>query len=74
MITIYTTPVCASCVAVKKYLTSKNVKYKEVDISNDAVLQQKIIQLTGMASVPVTMRGLDFVVGFSVQKLAKLIA
>lgn len=74
MITVYTTKTCSYCPMVKKYLTLKNVEYKEVDVTEDTALRQELFDKTGMMSVPVTRKDDNFVVGFQPALLAQLIA
>ncbi len=54
-ITIYTTNTCAYCVMVKKYLTNKGHSYKEVNLDEKPEERQKIIELSGQMTVPVTV-------------------
>jgi glutaredoxin len=54
-ITIYTTNTCAYCVMVKKYLTSKGHAYQEVNLDEKPEERQKIIELSGQMTVPVTV-------------------
>lgn len=74
MITVYTTKTCAYCTMVKKYLTAKKLNYQEVDVSDDNTIRDKLEKLTGMTSVPVTMKDDAFVVGFQPSLLAKFAA
>ena len=46
-IEIYTTNVCPFCVKAKSLLKKKNIKFSEIDVSNDEVLREK---MTGMAN------------------------
>ncbi len=41
---VYTTPYCPYCVAAKKMLGKKNVKYTEYDVSGDAALRDKMME------------------------------
>lgn len=72
MITVYTTQTCANCKMVKKYLSAKNVEYREVDVSEDGETRANLLNITGFSAVPVVMRGDDYVVGFQPSLLAKL--
>lgn len=74
MLTVYTTKTCAYCPMVKKYLTMKNVQYKEVDVTEDVNVRQELQDKTGMFTVPVTSYGSDFVVGWNPAKLSELLA
>lgn len=81
-VTIYTTNNCASCAMVKKYLASKNQDYEEVNLDERPELRQKIIELSGQMSVPVTVitdtdndkSQPEIAVGWNPGKLASAIA
>lgn len=72
MLTVYTTSGCAFCPMVKKFLTMKNLPFEEVDVTNDLTLRKKLLDATGMATVPVTTNGQEFVVGWNPSRLINL--
>lgn len=74
MLTVYTTKTCAFCPMVKKYLSMKKTDYREVDVSDDPNIRAELFRVTGMQTVPVTMDGERFVVGWNPAKLSELIA
>jgi glutaredoxin 3 len=50
---IYTTPTCPYCLAAKRLLTKKGVKYSEIDVSRDAALRDAMTtRAGGRRSVP----------------------
>ena len=50
---IYTTPFCPYCVAAKRLLTKKGVKFAETDVSRDPGLRQAMTtRAGGKRSVP----------------------
>jgi glutaredoxin 3 len=52
-IKIYTTNYCPFCVKAKSLLKKKNIKFSEIDVSNDEALREKMITMTnGARSVP----------------------
>jgi glutaredoxin 3 len=52
-IKIYTTNYCPFCVKAKSLLRKKNIKFSEINVSNDEVLREKMITMTnGARSVP----------------------
>jgi glutaredoxin 3 len=52
-IEIYTTNYCPFCVKVKSLLKKKNIKFSEIDVSNDKALREKMINMSnGARSVP----------------------
>ncbi len=75
MITVYTTPTCAFCKAVKAYLTDKKKEFKVVDLTEDPEAAQWVLQNTGQLAVPVTRFEDDtIVVGFDRPRLEAALA
>jgi glutaredoxin 3 len=72
-VTIYTTPTCGFCHMTKDYFRSKDVKFKEVDVSQDVAAAQYMVKRTGQMGVPVIEVDEDYVVGFDKPKLDTLL-
>ena len=52
-IKIYTTNHCPFCIKAKLLLKKKNIKFSEIDVSNNAVLREKMSTMAnGARSVP----------------------
>ena len=52
-IEIYTTNYCPFCVKAKSLLKKKNIKFSEIDVSNDEVQREKMTNMAnGARSVP----------------------
>ena len=51
-IEVYSTPNCPFCVSAKALLNSKNLSFKEIDVSDDIESLQKMVKLSGLRSVP----------------------
>lgn len=64
-VTIYTSPTCAYCHMLRKYLQEKNVEFEEVDITQDQDAAQKIVSETGQMGVPVTNIDGTYILGFA---------
>jgi glutaredoxin 3 len=73
MVTVYTTQTCSYCVMVKKYLTMKGISFNAVDITDDMETRQKLLDKTGMQTVPVTTDGEDYIVGWNPGQLTKFL-
>jgi glutaredoxin len=78
-ITVYTTNTCAYCVMVKRYLESKGQTYEIVNLDEHPEQRQKVIDLSGTMTVPVTVISNEnnisnITVGWSPGKLAAAIA
>lgn len=55
-ITIYTTTTCAYCEMVKKWLSSKGLSYKVINMDEESnEVRQKVIEMSGAMTVPVTV-------------------
>ena len=72
-VTIYTTPTCHYCKAVKEFFTNHNVKYTEFDVQADAVKRQEMIEKSGQMGVPVIYIGEEMVIGFDEERLTQLL-
>ncbi|MGH7915461.1 MAG: glutaredoxin 3 [Candidatus Binataceae bacterium] len=46
-IEVYTTSYCPYCVRAKSLLKSKGVAFEEIDVSEDAALREKMIEMSG---------------------------
>ena len=51
-VTIYTTRVCAYCVAAKRLLGARGVAYQEVDVTGDSEKREWLVRETGRRTVP----------------------
>lgn len=75
MITIYTTPTCAFCKAVKAFLNDKKKEFKVVDLTEDQTAAKWVLDNTGQLAVPVTrFEDNTIVVGFDRPKLEAALA
>lgn len=78
-ITIFTTNTCAYCVMVKKWLTSKNLTYNEVNLDEQPERQQEAYEMSGQLAVPVTVitkddESKEVIVGYNLAKLAPAVS
>ena len=44
---IYTTNYCPYCVRAKKLLNDKGVEYKEIDVTEDQDMREKLVEMSG---------------------------
>ncbi len=72
-IRIFTTPTCAYCIVLKRWLEEKGVEYEEVDITQHEEEQERMIEKTGQVGVPVAEIGEEMVVGFDKEKISSLL-
>ena len=73
MITIYSTPTCVYCNSLKKYLTSKNLEYQEIDVSKDEKELEKMVAISGQMGVPVIDIDGNVVIGFDKQRVDEIL-
>lgn len=65
-ITVYTTPICSYCSAAKRLLTTRQLPYTEVDLSDDQALRERLSrENNGYRTVPMIFIGDDFVGGYT---------
>ncbi len=72
-IRVFTTPTCAYCIVLKKWLEEKGVDYEEIDITQHEEEQERMVEKTGQVGVPVTEIEGEMVVGFEKDKIAQLL-
>lgn len=70
---VYSTPSCPWCTVAKKYLTSKNVKFEEVDVSKSNEAAYEMVRKSGQRSVPVIDINGSIIVGFDQATIDRLI-
>jgi glutaredoxin 3 len=74
MITVYSTPTCVFCHAVKEYFRQKNVKYEEKDLTQDQDAAKWVLEHTGQLAVPVIDLNGTIIVGFDRAKIDEELA
>lgn len=72
-VTIYTTPTCVYCKAVKAFFTENNVAYEEKDVAKDTQARDDMVRKAGVLAVPVIDVDGQVVIGFDKQKLSSLL-
>lgn len=78
-ITIFTTNTCAYCVMVKKWLSTKNIAYEEVNLDQHPERQKEAFEASGQLSVPITIvtkqdDTQEVVVGYNLARLAPAVS
>ena len=64
VVKVYSTPTCPWCTVAKKYLTSKNVKYEDLDVSSNRDAAMEMVRKSGQRGVPVIDIDGKIIVGF----------
>ena len=70
---LYTTPSCPYCYTLKEFLKEHNIAFEEVDILNDEKARDEIIERSGHNSAPILDIDGEIVVGFSKDKICKIL-
>lgn len=71
-VTLFTTPGCPDCAAVKRFLEERGVSYRERDMSTDPRAEADMKRLAGVRIAPVTIVGGQAFYGTFAQQLPKL--
>ena len=56
-VTLYTTPGCADCAAVKRFLETKGTAFTEKDVSKNPAWIDEMKRVSGVRIAPVTVVG-----------------
>lgn len=59
---------------VKNFLSARGVEFEVVDVTADPDAAAKVVELTGMPGVPVTVRGGKVVRGYDPKRLEALLS
>jgi glutaredoxin-like YruB-family protein len=71
---VYSTPTCPWCAIAKKYLSSKNISFEDLDVSRNREAAADMIRKSGQRGVPVLDINGNIIVGFDQQKIDKLLS
>ena len=70
---VYSTTTCPWCVKAKEFLKENNIKFKDINISEDEKARNDIIERSGQIGVPIIEIGKEIIVGFDEPKLRKVL-
>ena len=70
---VYTTATCPWCMKTKEFLKAHNVKYQEVNVSDDEKARNEMFEKSGQFGVPVTDVNGTIIVGYDREALKKAI-
>jgi glutaredoxin-like YruB-family protein len=73
-IIVYTTPTCPACRSVKTYFRTRNINFREVDVSQDSNSAQMLVKRSGQMAVPQIDIDGHLIVGFDSVKINKLLS
>ena len=72
-IIVFSTPSCPWCRKTKEYLKGRGIKFKDVDVSIDRAMAQKMVQRSGEMGVPQLWINGQVVVGFNRPRIDMLL-
>ena len=70
---VYSTPTCPYCFTLKEYLEENNIKFEDINISNDKSAKEEMIEKSGQMGVPVVDIDGKIIVGFDREKINQLL-
>ena len=70
---VFSTPTCPWCARLKSYLRSKNIAFKDVDVSRDASAAREMVSKSGQMGVPQAWIDGQVVVGFDRARVDNLL-
>lgn len=73
-IKVYSTPTCPWCTVAKKYLSSKNVPFEDLDVSRNREAAMEMVQKSGQRGVPVIDINGKIIVGFDQATIDRLLS
>ncbi len=62
---VYSTPSCPYCTMAKRYLSSKNIPYEDIDVSADRNAAMEMVVKSGQRGVPVLDINGSIIIGFN---------
>lgn len=72
-VTIYTTPTCSWCQAVKEYLRAREIDFEEIDVAADQALAEEMMEKSGQMGTPVLEIDGEIVIGFNRPEIDQLL-
>jgi len=72
-IAIYSTSTCPFCIRTKQFLKENNIKFEDIDVSEDQEKAQEMIKKSGQMGVPVIDIDGEIIVGFDKEKIKEVL-
>lgn len=70
---VFSTPTCSYCRKAKQYFRSKQIPFRDVDVSRDQSAARDMVRRSGQQGVPQIDIGGKLIVGFDRPKIDKLL-
>ena len=71
---IYTTSTCPWCIKTKEFFKAHNIKYQEINVSEDENARNEMFEKAGQFGVPVIDANGAVIVGFDKEALKKALS
>ncbi len=72
-VTVYSTPTCTWCNALKTHLRKNGIRFTDIDVSKDQKAAEAMMRKSGQQGVPQTEINGEIIVGFDKQKINTLL-
>ena len=72
-VVVFSSPTCVWCTRAKTYLRTRNVPFRDVDVSRDAAAARDLVRRTGQMGVPVIEIDGRTIVGFDQARIDSLL-
>jgi len=72
-VTVYSTPSCSWCSALKTHLRKNGIHFRDVDVSRDPSAAEDLVRRTGQQGVPQTDINGEIIVGFDKTRINRLL-
>lgn len=72
-VTVYTTPTCTWCTAIKRHLDHYGIRYREINVAADQKAAEDMVRKSGQQGVPQTDINGQIVVGFDKTRINSLL-
>ena len=73
MVKLFISPACPYCYTLKEFLKEHNIKFEELDVSQDEKAREEMIKKSGKMEAPIIEIDGQIVVGFDKEKIIKLL-
>ncbi len=72
-VTVYSTPTCSWCNALKTHLRKNGIRFRDVDVSKDQKAAEAMVARSGQQGVPQTDINGEIIVGFDKKRINTLL-
>jgi len=72
-IKVYSSPICSHCTTLKEYFKTNNIKFENIDVSQNCKAQDDMIEKSGQETIPVLDIDGKIIIGFNKKKIDELL-